>query len=482
MDGYELSVGMEVHAELLTETKMFCRCRVDFGGEPNSRVCPVCLGLPGALPVPNKRAIELVVKTALALNCTVPKNSIFHRKNYFYPDIPKGYQTSQYGDTNPLGYNGHLEITTEIGGAKRIKIRRVHLEEDTGKLTHLGQEGSGIDFNRAGVPLMEIVTEFPPDISSVEESKEYLVRLREILVWIGACDGKMEQGSLRCEPNISVRPTGSDNYGTKTEVKNLNSFKSVQLAVDREFSRQSQELSKAHSIRQETRGWDESKLDTYVMRSKETEADYRYFPCPDLAPMVLTEEFVQELREELPVLPDARRRHYVKHLGLSTQEAFALTQDRAWSDFFEQVCRAGAEPKTACNLLNSEFAKNLHIRDLTVTDPGVPTPRQIAALAQLIDSGTLSSKGAKTVMVELFERGGEPIDIVDRLNLTQVSDASFLIEAVKSALVQNPGPAKQVADGDEKVIGFLVGQVMKATQGRANPSLVHEELRRQLNL
>jgi len=285
MAEYAASVGMEVHAELLTKSKMFCRCAVAFGGEPNTRVCPVCLGLPGALPVPNRAAIDMVLKTALALNCEIAYDSVFHRKNYFYPDLPKGFQTTQYGETNPFGTKGWLDVPVKGGGTRRIHIRRVHLEEDTGKLTHLADGGSGVDYNRAGVPLMEIVTDFPPDITDADLAREYLVRLRAVLVWLGVCDGKMEEGSMRCEPNVSVRPTGGEAYGTKTEIKNLNSFRSVQLGVAFEVARQTEVLEAGGSVVQETRGWNESTQSTFVMRTKESEQDYRYFTCPDLAPM-----------------------------------------------------------------------------------------------------------------------------------------------------------------------------------------------------
>ncbi|MEQ1936516.1 MAG: Asp-tRNA(Asn)/Glu-tRNA(Gln) amidotransferase subunit GatB, partial [Fimbriimonadaceae bacterium] len=296
MGNWIASVGMEVHAELLTQSKMFCRCPVAFGGEPNTRTCPVCLGLPGALPVPNKRAIELVIKTALALNCKIAMDSIFHRKNYFYPDLVKGYQISQYGETNPLGYYGYLEIPTPEGGFKKIRIRRVHLEEDTGKLMHLPNGGSGIDYNRSGVPLMETVTDFPPDIMGAEDAKEYLVQLRAILIYIGACNGKMEEGSLRCEPNISIRPNDSVTLGTKTEIKNLNSFRAVQLGVDFEIKRQRELIEGGGKVLQETRGWNDDTETTFAMRIKEAENDYRYFPDPDLVPMKFDEETIERLR------------------------------------------------------------------------------------------------------------------------------------------------------------------------------------------
>jgi len=466
---------MEVHAELLTESKMFCRCQVAFGGEPNTRVCPVCLGMPGTLPVPNKKAIVMVQRTAIALNCTMALESVFHRKNYFYPDLPKGYQVTQYGETNPFGYKGWLEIPSK-SGTRKVHICRVHLEEDTGKLIHLPGGGSGIDYNRAGVPLMEIVTDFPPDIDGAESAKEYLVQLRAILVWIGVCDGKMEEGSLRCEPNISIRPEGSDEYGTKTELKNLNSFRSVQLGVEFEAKRQAAVLDQGQAVIQETRGWNEATLSSYVMRAKESEADYRYFPDPDLAPMKFDVSYIEELRNSLPELPLAKSNRYQIEHGLSAYDAAVLVGDRAWSEFFEDCVSQGSEPKTVCNLMNGDLAK-------LVNEGGQAskiTPAHIADLAILITKGTINSKVAKQVLDEAFRSGEMPSKIVEEKGLTQVSDTRFISETVQKVLEANPDPVAQFRQGKENVLGFLVGQVLKETQGRANPSLVQEEMRKQL--
>src|SRR5580692_1948766 len=368
MSNFVASVGMEVHAELATRSKMFCRCPVAFGGEPNTRVCPICLGLPGTLPVPNHAAIEAVLRTALALNCTIAMSSIFHRKNYFYPDLPKGYQVSQYGETNPLGYDGYLEIPTADGGIKRIGIRRVHLEEDTGKLMHLPSGASGIDYNRAGVPLMEIVTEFPPDITNPEDAREYLVALRQILLYLGVCDGKMEEGSLRCEPNISVRIEGAETYGTKTELKNLNSFRSVGLGVGFEVRRQIAVLEVGGTVIQETRGWNEQKESSYLMRVKESENDYRYFPDPDLVPMAFEESYIEDLRNALPELPLAKQRRYREDLGLSAYDASVLCADVEWSKAFEACVALGADPKLACNWMNGELARFLKENDKNIQE------------------------------------------------------------------------------------------------------------------
>lgn len=403
MPNYVASVGMEVHAELLTKSKMFCRCPVAFGGEPNTRVCPVCLGLPGSLPVANRVAIELVLKTALALNCKIAMHSIFHRKNYFYPDLPKGYQVSQYGDTNPIGYEGYLDVPSGEG-VKRVKIRRVHLEEDTGKLMHLPAGGSGVDYNRAGVPLMEIVTEFPPDITNSEESKNYLATLRQILLYLGVCDGKMEEGSLRCEPNISIRLEGAENLGTKTELKNLNSFRSVQLGVEFEVRRQTAVLEDGGNVEQETRGWNEQRESSFVMRRKETENDYRYFPDPDLVPMVFEESYISELKGNLPELPLAKTTRYKEKFGLSDYDANVLVADKEWAGFFEDAVGQGAEPKAACNILTNQFAEMLKESGETPRTSKVK-PEYIVDLLKHVSDNTISSKMAKEVFSDVFNWG-----------------------------------------------------------------------------
>ncbi|MCW5936420.1 MAG: Asp-tRNA(Asn)/Glu-tRNA(Gln) amidotransferase subunit GatB [Fimbriimonadaceae bacterium] len=490
MTRYVTSVGMEVHAELLTESKMFCRCAVAFGGEPNTRVCPVCLGMPGTLPVPNRTAIEMVLRTALAFNCKVAYDSVFHRKNYFYPDLPKGYQVSQYGETNPLGYWGYLEIPAADGGEKRVKIRRIHLEEDTGKLLHLPGGGSGVDYNRAGVPLMEIVTDFPPDITSPDEARDYLVQLRLTLLYLGVTDGRMEQGSLRCEPNISIRPEGSEDYGTKTELKNLNSFRSVQLGVEYETKRQAQVYEDGGRVLQETRGWNEGTLSSYAMRTKETEADYRYFPCPDLIPMHFDEEYIEGLRASLPELPLAKQRRYQREYALSDYDAGVLVADQAWAKFFEEAVRQGGEPKAVTNWMNGDFMRLLKETGQSARFDGsldpegrevsVMTPAHIVDLADLTARGVVNSKVAKTLLEDSFQSGAMPSKLVEERGLTQISDDSFIRDAVAKVIAENPGPVENFRGGKEGVIGFLVGAVMKATQGRANPAMVQQELRDQL--
>jgi aspartyl-tRNA(Asn)/glutamyl-tRNA(Gln) amidotransferase subunit B len=476
MPNYVASVGMEVHAELATASKMFCRCPVAFGGEPNTRTCPVCLGLPGTLPVPNRAAVEMVLRTALALNCTIAMHSIFHRKNYFYPDLPKGYQVSQYGETNPLGYNGYLDLPS----GKRVHITRVHLEEDTGKLMHLPAGGSGVDLNRAGTPLMEIVTAFPPDIENPDDAKEYLSSLRQILLYLGVCDGKMEEGSLRCEPNISVRLEGSEKFGTKTELKNLNSFRAVQLGVAFETRRQTAVLEEGGKVLQETRGWNDQKEVSFAMRLKESENDYRYFPDPDLVPMAFTEEYIEGLRAGLPELPLAKLRRYQEDLGLGEYDASVLTADTAWSAWFESALREGGDPKAVCNWMNAEFARLLNEGGVSASESKM-TPAHLVELTKLVSDGTINGKTAKTVFAESFASGESPKGIVEKQGATQISDRSPIEEAARAVLAENPAIVAKYKAGNEGVKGFLVGGIMKKTGGRANPKLVQTVLQEELD-
>ncbi|HXH60903.1 MAG TPA: Asp-tRNA(Asn)/Glu-tRNA(Gln) amidotransferase subunit GatB [Fimbriimonadaceae bacterium] len=489
MAKYVPSVGMEVHAELLTHSKMFCRCPVAFGGEPNTRTCPVCLGMPGTLPVPNQAAIEMVLRTALALNCTIAMDSVFHRKNYFYPDLPKGFQVSQYGETNPLGYAGYLDVPAKDGGTKRVRIRRVHLEEDTGKLMHLPSGGAGVDFNRAGVPLMEIVTDFPPDITDPDEAREYLVQLRQLLLYLGVCDGKMEQGSLRCEPNISVRPEGSDEYGIKTELKNLNSFRSVQSGVKYEVERQSGVIESGKKVVQETRGWNEQTETSFSMRTKESEQDYRYFPCPDLVPMKFDEAYIERLRSEVPELPLAKRRRYAGQFGLTDADAEVLSADRRWAEYFEACVSLGGDPKAVCNWMNSDFARLLNeTGQVALADGEDPegrevskvTPERLVGLVSLVQDGTISGKTAKEVFVECFSSGRTAKEIVEERGVTQISDASFIQNLVDEVIAGNADAVETYKNGKTGVLGFLVGQVMKGSQGRANPKIVQDALKKRL--
>jgi len=472
MPNYVASVGMEVHAELLTRSKMFCRCPVAFGGEPNTRVCPVCLGLPGALPVPNREAIEFVLKTARALNCTIAMNSIFHRKNYFYPDLPKGYQISQYGDTNPLGYDGYLDVPSG-DGYKTVKIRRVHLEEDTGKLMHLPAGGSGVDFNRAGVPLMEIVTEFPPDITNPDEAKNYLATLRHILLYLGVCDGKMEEGSLRCEPNISIRPEGAKEFGTKTELKNLNSFRSVQLGVEFEVRRQTAVLEDGGKVAQETRGWNEQRESSFVMRLKETENDYRYFPDPDLVPMVFEQAYIDKLDAGLPELPVVKSKRYMDQFALSDYDANVLVADQEWAGYFEEAVGLGGDPKGVCNVMTNQFAELLKESGSTPRTSNVKPEHVVDLLKQVADD-TISSKMAKEVFADVFNSGSAPSEIIRLKGLAQISDSTQIEKAVADTLAANPEAVEKYKSGQVNVKGFLVGQVIRAMAGKANPAMVQD--------
>lgn len=486
MAQYTTSVGMEVHAELLTQSKMFCRCEVAFGGLPNTRTCPVCLGLPGAMPVPNQAAIDMVLKTALALNCTIAVDSIFHRKNYYYPDLPKGFQVSQYGDTNPIGYDGYLEIPSQNGGSKKIHIRRVHLEEDTGKLLHLPGGGSGVDYNRAGVPLMEIVTAFPPDIESPEDAREYLQQLRSVLIYLGVCNGKMEEGSMRCEPNISVRVTGSDQFGTKTELKNLNSYRAVQLGVAYESKRQIDLLESGGQVYQETRGWNEGTESSFLMRTKETEQDYRYFPCPDLVPMHFSDEKISMMRQSLPELPLAKSQRYQSDLGLSEYDANVLVSDASWAGFFEQAVNLGGDPKKVCNWMNGDFSALLKESGQTVAKQEESdvvskiTAQSLVDLTVLIDKGAISGKMAKEVFAEMFQTGKNPEVIVDEKGLTVLNDAGQIADIIRKVLANSPQQVEQYKGGKEGLFGYFVGQVMKETQGRAEPQTVQSELKKEL--
>ena len=472
---YLCSVGMEVHAELSTNSKMFCRCEVAFSGEPNTRTCPVCLGLPGALPMPNRKAIEMVIKTALALNCTVPQKSIFHRKNYFYPDLSKGFQTSQYEDENPLGYNGYIDILSSDGSLKRIKIKRVHLEEDTGKLMHLPSGGSGVDYNRSGTPLMEIVTDFPPDITNPEEAKEYLSQLRHILMYLNVCDGKMEEGSLRCEPNISIRLESDDKLGTKTELKNLNSFRAVQMGIAFEVERQSKLLEAGETVAQETRGWNEKKEESFLMRIKESENDYRYFPCPDLVPMEFSPEYIEELRASLPELPLTKFRRYKSEYGLNDYDAHLLVNDRDWAEWFEQAMTLGGNPKAVCNWMNGDFAKMLNEEGKSINESNIK-PRHLVDLTSLIADGTITSNNAKKIFADCYSTGKSPRVLVKEHGFDQTIDDTSIKDILKKVLEDNPEVAAKYRDGQKSVKGFFVGQVMKLCGGKANPSLINSLL------
>ncbi|HEY3284432.1 MAG TPA: Asp-tRNA(Asn)/Glu-tRNA(Gln) amidotransferase subunit GatB [Armatimonadota bacterium] len=478
MAEYELHIGMEVHAELLTASKMFCGCSTHFGAPPNTNVCPVCTGLPGSLPVPNRRAIEMVVRAALALNCEVSSPSVFQRKNYFYPDLPKAYQISQYGN-DPIGRNGHLDFMVE-GKPKRVRINRVHLEEDTGKLFHVAGGESEVDYNRSGVPLMEIVTEFPPDIRTPEEAREYLVALRAILVALEVCDGRMEQGSLRCEPNISARPVGATGFGKKVELKNLNSFRSVYRGCAYELQRQSALYEAGGTVLQETRRWDDVRGETFVMRSKELEQEYRYFPDPDLVPLLFDATWVEDQREALPELPQARRARFISDFGLPEEDAALLVSDQAMADFFETTCTDAADPKAVSNWMTGDLIRLLSDAKIEIGDSKL-APTHLSHMLSMLDSGAISGKIAKTVFQEMFNTGKTPEEVVEEQGLTQISDEGAIVAAVDQVLAANPKEVERFQAGEEKLLAFFVGQLMKATRGKANPELANRLLKERLS-
>jgi aspartyl-tRNA(Asn)/glutamyl-tRNA(Gln) amidotransferase subunit B len=475
MPEFEAVIGMEAHAELKTESKMFCGCKVAFGDPPNTHTCPVCLALPGALPVPNRRGVEFCVRLALALNCEITRQTFFSRKNYFYPDLPKGYQISQY--EVPIGRNGWLEIPHNEG-TKRIGIRRVHLEEDTGKLFHWSETTSQLDFNRAGVPLVEIVTE--PDIRSAEEARAYVEELRRILVYLGVCDGKMEEGSLRCEPNLSLRPVGSSEFGVKTELKNIGSFRAVERGVNYEIERQRQLLLAGERVQHETRRWDEALQQTILMRVKETESEYRYFFEPDLMPMNLNEKFIAEQKAALPELPEARVQRFISDLNLPQYDARVLCAERPLADYYEAAVAAHGDPKKVSNWVMGEFLRLAKETEKSPPDVPVP-PHEIAELLTLLDSGAMSQNQAKQVFAKMWETGQPAKAVAKSLGATQVSDISQIAEFVHAAFAAHPEEYQRLRNGEEKLIGYFTGEVMKLSRGKANPKLLGDTIRKLLS-
>jgi aspartyl-tRNA(Asn)/glutamyl-tRNA(Gln) amidotransferase subunit B len=470
---YETVIGMEVHVELRTTSKMFCRCSAHhFLEAANTHICPVCTSQPGALPVINQRAVELTVMTGMALGAQVQPRSVFARKNYVYPDLPKGYQISQY--ERPLCTDGGVEIRTEEG-RKRIGVVRIHLEEDTGKLQHEGG-ASLVDYNRAGVPLMEVVSD--SSLRSAAEAYAYLLEVRKVVRYLGASTGDMEKGAMRCEANISVRPVGATAYGTKVEVKNLNSFRSVRNAIAYEVERQIRVLEDGGQVRQVTMGWDEEAGVTREQRSKEYAEDYRYFPEPDLLEVVLSEAQIEDLRQRLPELPEAMAGRFARQYGLGEQDVATLVEDQEVAAYFEQVA-AGADPKLASNWITGEVFRRLKEEDAEIGRIAV-APAALAELIGLVRDGTVSQAGAKQVFAALWERGGTAARLVEELGLKQISDSGALEAAVAAAIAANPDAVEKVRGGKDAAVRFLVGQVMKASRGKANPQRVEELLRRQL--
>ncbi len=483
---YEAVIGLEVHAQMLTDTKIFCGCSTKFGSEPNTQTCPVCIGMPGVLPVLNKKALEFTIKTGLALNCKISPYSRFARKNYFYPDLPKGYQISQY--ELPICEHGYTEIVVD-GNIKKIGITRIHMEEDAGKNIHGAlsekcsiHEDTGnysfVDLNRAGVPLMEIVSE--PDIRSPVEAVEYLKKLRTILRYLGVCDGNMEQGSLRCDANISIRPVGQKEYGTRTEVKNINSFKFVEKALDYEIRRQIKVMEDGRKIIQETRLWDSSTGTTQSMRSKEEAHDYRYFPEPDLVPISVEQKWIDEIKSSLPELPDIKRKRFISEYGLPEYDADILTSEKSNAEFFEEAVKKGANPKNTSNWIMTgvfNYLKEHGEEDINET---FLKPVHLVSLSRLVETAVVSGTMAKSMIFEVMDTGKPPEEIVKEKGV-QISDVAEIKKFVDDVIAKNPKEVERYKAGEKKLIGFFVGQVMKLTKGKANPQMVNELLKKKLS-
>ncbi len=488
---YEAIIGLEVHAQMLTDTKIFCGCSTKFGSEPNSQTCPVCIGMPGVLPVLNRKALEFAIKTGLATNCKISRYSRFARKNYFYPDLPKGYQISQY--ELPICEHGYIEIIVD-GNVKKIGITRIHMEEDAGKNIH---EGSGqhsfVDLNRAGVPLLEIVSE--PDIRSPAEAVEYMKKLRTILRYLGVCDGNMEQGSLRCDANVSVRPEGKNEFGVKVEIKNINSFRFVEKALDYEIRRQIKVLKEGGNIIQETRLWDSNRGITESMRGKEEAHDYRYFPEPDLVPIMVEQRWIDEIKASLPELPDVKRERFVSVYGLPENDADFLTSERALAEWYEEALKLGGKPKIVANWIMGDLLRLLNEDNINIEECPLE-PFQLVDLLKLIEKGTISGKIAKTVFEEMYERSKAITAeaslklpkfritaeaIVEEKGLVQISDTGEIEKIVDDVISKYPKEVERYKAGEEKLMGFFVGQVMKLTKGKANPQMVNELLKKKLS-
>ena len=480
MPAYETVIGLEVHTQLMTHSKIFCSCSTTFGAAPNSNTCPVCEGMPGVLPVLNKQVVEFAVRAGLATGCAIANQSIFARKNYFYPDLPKAYQISQY--ELPIAEHGWIDIT--VGGVhKRIGLTRIHMEEDAGKLLHeYPGEPAGkfsyVDFNRCGTPLLEIVSE--PDMRSPEEAKEYLTTLKNILEYLEVSDCNMEEGSLRCDANVSLRPVGAEQFGTKVEIKNMNSFRNVQRALEYEVERQTLMLESGQTIVQETRLWDADRGMTFSMRSKEEAHDYRYFPDPDLLPVNVSDDWIERVRRELPELATAKRQRFVSAYGLPEYDAEVLTASKHLAAYFEECVRLFPQAKAVSNWVMGDIMRELNAKNADIRNCPV-TPAHLAAMLKLMDAGTISGKIAKTVFDEMYANGKMPDEIVKEKGLVQISDESALDGIIASVIAANPNSVQEYRSGKAKAFGFFVGQVMKATQGKANPQVVNTLLKQKLD-
>nr|MBO2494158.1 Asp-tRNA(Asn)/Glu-tRNA(Gln) amidotransferase GatCAB subunit B [Clostridia bacterium] len=472
---YEVVIGLEIHAELSTQSKVFCGCSTKFGAAPNTQCCPICIGMPGVLPLINKKALEYTIKAGLALNCSIARYTKMDRKNYFYPDLPRACQISQYD--MPVCQNGYLDIVVN-GSTRRIGINRIHLEEDAGKLLHDQYADSTlVDLNRSGVPLIEIVTE--PDLRSAEEAKVFLETLRTILRYIDVSDCKMEEGSLRCDVNISIRPEGQKEFGVRTEMKNLNSFRAVYRAIEYEANRQIAIMEEGGTVLRETRRWDEGAGKSFSMRAKEHAQDYRYFPEPDLPPIEIDDEWVEEIRRQIPELPDQKRRRYVEEYGLPEYDAGILTSSKDLADYFENCVKLYENPKAISNWLMGDFLRLVNEKNIEISDVPV-TAENLVKLLKLIDSKVISGPIAKTVFEEMFNTGKDPEAIVEEKGLKQITDRDELVKVIKRVLEENPKSVEDYKKGKKKALGFLVGQTMKATRGKANPQLVNEILLEEL--
>lgn len=472
---YGIVIGLEVHAELKTKSKIFCGCSNEFGGEPNTHVCPICLGMPGVLPVLNKSVLEFAMRAGMAVNCEISRYSKFDRKNYFYPDLPKAYQISQFD--LPICKNGYIDIEV-AGETKRIRINRIHMEEDAGKLIHTeGYGTTAVDVNRCGVPLIEIVSE--ADMRSPQEAYEYLTKLKSILEYTEVSDCKMQEGSLRCDANISLRPKGQEEFGTRAELKNMNSFKGVLKGLEYEVKRQREILESGDKVVQETRRWDDEKGITSSMRGKEEAHDYRYFPDPDLVPIEVDEEWLQRIKEELPELPDARKKRLIEEDGLPEYDAGVITASKGLASFYDGCMNGYHNAKVVSNWIMGELSMYLNENNMEIDECKI-APAQLAEMLKLIDNGTISGKIAKTVFAEMFASGKDPEVIIKEKGLVQISDEGELAKMVEEVIANNPKSVEDYHNGKQKAVGFLVGQIMKATRGKANPALVNKLLKEKL--